>query len=212
MERKMSKTTRMSRKNYYPTFEEASDAFAEVMALNGLDKNNSGTALYFYKEHYEEDPRLPPTPEYTYKKEWSKQGGWKKFFKKDKNKSGTYTFEEAQIAIQKLRPVPRNSTEYTKYQRQDNRLSSVPKTFYPDFEKRGSWDAYLLLAEVYKNKNPQYYEDVFQAKKAVFRLKIKNVDAYRQSYGLDPKLPPDIRNYYGKVALQRAFGSVFDFM
>ena len=197
-------------KNYYLTFEEASDAFSKIIQTKKLDKYQ-GTAFYFYQEHHKEDSLLPPSPEFTYRNVWKENGGWKVFLKRnDREKS--YTFEEAQLAIQKLRPIPRSSTEYAKYQRQDRQLTSVPTTFYPDFQERGGWDAYLLLAEIYKNKNPQYYEDIFQAKKAIIRLRIENINAYRKSYILDPKLPPDIREYYGKIALQKAFGNCSNFL
>lgn len=198
-------------KNYYPTFEEASNAFVELLEKKKLDRY-SGTAFYLYQGYYDEDPRLPPSPEFTYRDVWKEKGGWKTFLKRQDEEARFYTFEEAQEAIQKLRPVPRNFTEYAKFQRQNRRLTSTPATFYPDFEDRGGWDAYLLLAEIYKNKNPQYYEDVFQAKKAIIRLGIENIGAYRKSYNLDPQLPPDLPGYYGKTALRRAFGSCFKFI
>jgi len=198
-------------KNYYPTFEEASDAFAKILEKKKLDQY-TGTAFYVYQGHYDEDPRLPPSPEFTYRSVWKEKGGWKTFLKRKDEEAVFYTFEEAQEAIQKLRPVPRNSTEYAKFQRQNRRLTSTPATFYPDFEDRGGWDAYLLLAEIYINKNPQYYEDIFEAKKAIIKLGIKNENVYRTDYKFDPKLPPNLREYYGKYALQKAFGSCYKFI
>ncbi len=191
----------------YQTFEEASDAFAEIIKKYGIDKSKIGTGFPFYQLYYKEDPKLPSNPHIRYGNVWKEKDSWIGFFKKNKEEMGYYTFEEAVQAIQKLLFVPKTPAQYRQWRKKDPRLPSNPRKHYSDFEDRGGWDALLLIAEIYINKNPRYYESAEKARRAVHILGIVNEEDYRLSCWQDSCLPPNLREYYGSSAFLKAFGS-----
>ncbi len=204
--------------DFYPTFKEASNSFQRIILKNKINKNEIGTGFIFYLEYYKEDPHLPSTPQARYNEDWEKNGGWKGFFQINPGEIEIYSFEEAAKAIQRLRPVPRGVNEYSRLHNQDPRLPPVPKKHYDkfkedgkNFKELGGWDAYLLLAEIYKNKNSRFYGSAQEAREAVRKLGIINEEAYRTGYWRDSRLPPNLRVYYGRFTFLKVFGSVKKF-
>jgi len=198
--------------NCYPTFEEASAAFIKIVKKYNLSVNNTGTAYIFYTTWYKEDPRLPSNPNIIYRRVWKQKGSWNGFFQRKPKEKNYYSYKEAVKAIQKWRVPPKNFTNYRiNCKKFDLRLPFHPQKYYPDFEKRGGWDAYLLLGEIYKKKNPKYYDSIEEAKKAVLNLMIINEEMYFQERWRDPKLPPNLKIYYGPYNFARVFGKASSF-
>lgn len=202
-----------SKKKFYSTWQEASDAFQRVIELRGIDKSKSkGGGFTFYSVYYKDDHLLPSRPNNIYGDVWEKNGSYDGFFQLKPEEIRKYTFEEAVKAVQNLRPVPKTRKEYHLYYDQDSRLWRSPEEQYTnektgvDFEKLGGWDKYLLLAEIYTNPNPRFYESAEIALEAVRKLGIKNVESYRTGYRLDPRLPPILEVYYGPYTFKNVFG------
>jgi len=191
----------------YETFEEASIAFQKIILEKKLDKTKIRTSILFYLNYCEDDPKLPLYPDREYKAVWKEKGGWPIFFQLNQEETRMYTFEEAVQVIQNIYPKPRNSSEYLKIPKKGSRLPLSPTKAYLDFEERGGWDAFLLTAEIYRNKNIEFYDDIFQAKEAIKKLKIKTFNDYKRDHVKDSKLPFDLVWYYGKEAVRKAFGS-----
>ena len=202
-----------SRKNSYPTWKEASDAFQRVIEIRGIKKNESkGGGFTFYSVYYKDDSLLPSRPSIVYGDVWKINGSYDGFYQLKPEEVRKYTFEEAIQAIQDLRPVPKTKKQYHLYYDQDSRLWRNPEGQYTDEEKKvnfetlGGWDKYLLLSEIYTNPNPQFYESAQEALEAVHKLRIINEESYRTSYKLDPRLPPILRVYYGPYTFKNVFG------
>ncbi|MDO9510100.1 MAG: integrase repeat-containing protein [Candidatus Magasanikbacteria bacterium] len=129
-------------KNSYPTFEEASTAFAKIIEKLNLKKGDIKIPNGYYLLYYKEDPMLRSNPEKIYKKEWQEKGGWVGFLKLERIEYYS-TFQEAKKAIQKLRIVPTSSREYKRMRKKDLKLPPNPFYTYPAFYKLGGWDVYL---------------------------------------------------------------------
>jgi len=207
------------RKKVYLTWKEASDAFQLVMEIRGIKTSESkGGGFTFYSLYYKDDSLLPSRPSIVYGDVWKINGSYDGFYQLKPEEVRKYTFEEAIQAIQDLRPIPKTIKQYHLYYDHDSRLWRSPENQYVDeekgvnFEKLGGWDKYLLLAEIYTNPNPQFYESAEKALEAVHDLHIINGESYRTSYQLDPHLPPNLIVYFGPYTFKRVFGTLAKFL
>ena len=92
------------------------------------------------------------------------------------------TWQEAGVAAQKL--GIESYPEYRKRYREDPRLHSDPKKFYPDFP---GWKVFL---------NTGFYTTCAEASTAAQRLGIKGFTEYQKRYREDPRLPSNPDAFY----------------
>lgn len=131
-------------RNFYSTFEEASDAFEKVMKKMDLEKKDVKIFSCHYQLYYKKDRLLPSRPEMLYKKYWKEKGGWRGFFKIEKIIYYS-TFEEAAKALQNFPVVAQSVDTYKRIRKKDPRLPLNPQYTYLDFRKKGGWKKFLTI-------------------------------------------------------------------
>ena len=123
----------------YPTWQQASEA-AVVLGVSTRVE---------YLAAYEEDPRLPASPELAYQGVWAARGGWYGFLQKERPKLYR-TWQEARDACLKLGIS--SSVQYRVKRKLDPRLPSRPEMKYEStWEHRGRWTGFLAPEEASEN-------------------------------------------------------------
>jgi superfamily II DNA or RNA helicase len=151
-------------KERYPTWMEAAEAAKKFGLSSEIE----------YKKGYRKDPRLPQSPYHYYRGEFP---GWVKFL--DRKIIEKYpTWQEASVAVKKLKI--KTTAEYTKKKKYmaDPRLPASPWTEYADFPGMS-----VFLG------NPTKYPTWQEASKAAKKLKATNWAEYHARYKTDPRLP-----------------------
>ncbi|HEY4480445.1 MAG TPA: integrase repeat-containing protein [Candidatus Paceibacterota bacterium] len=167
----LMKIARRITSDFYPTWQEASEATIRLGIKDGKE----------YREHriYLKDPRLPSQPWSFY----SDFPGNHIFF----GKIGKYpTWQEARKAV--IRLGIKNSSDHKKRYGKDGRLPASPSQLYQDFP---GWRKFCGLVEIY----PTWQEAGIAAK----NLGIKSSSEYLgagKRYKEDPRLPSQPRNFY----------------
>lgn len=147
--------------DYYSTLPEASKAVRRI----GVKTKKE------YIEARNVDPKLPPSPWYTYADDWC---GWCSFVGKNSSE-GYYTYQEASEVSQGLGVTSRQ--EYLEARKADSRLNINPAGYYSEWS---GWEKFLL---------PNIYSSLKDVKYAIKVLNIKNSSDYRSLYKLYPPLP-----------------------
>jgi superfamily II DNA or RNA helicase len=164
------------RLNLYPMYEDAKEA---VGKLGIISKNE-------YNKRYKEDPRLPSAPDKQYKnKGWI---SWFEFFGKE-TPDFYPTYGEARKAVIKLRI--KQIVDYQRRYKEDPRLPSAPDKQY----KNKGWISWF---EFFGKETPDFYPTYGEARKAVIKLRIKQIVDYQRRYKEDPRLPSQPNKYYKK--------------
>lgn len=159
----------------YATYAEAQ---AAIQALGVTDAKD-------YRARYQQDPRLPSSPEKIYV-----DAGWANWCDFLGTKSPPwYTYAEAKAAAQVLDITDKE--DYAARYRQDARLPASPDRVYSN---AGWTNWYDFLG---KKKSPWY--TYTEAKTAVQALGIKNSKDYPKHYRQDPKLPSSPYQTYASV-------------
>jgi hypothetical protein len=99
------------------------------------------------------------------------------------------TWQEAGVAAQTL--GIKGCVEYSKRYREDPRLHSAPKKFYPDFP---GWSVFLNTGRKTPVQNP--YTTCAEASVAAQTLGIESGSKYRKRYCEDPRLPSNPSKVY----------------
>ncbi len=159
-----------SKKNYYPTWQEASKA---AIALGAKTKRQ-------YQNVYKQDPLLPSTPSTHYKDHPGEtiffQGEVKMYYP---------TWQESSEATLLLGIT--NSRDYKKKYKQDPLLASNPNTYYKDYPGDT-----IFFGRSKKNYYPTWQE----AGEAAVKLGIQNQAQYKRSYRNDLRLCSHPESFY----------------
>lgn len=153
--------------NNYPTYFEAQNAVQKLQIKSYAS----------YKKRHNENPRLPYSPQKTYKNK-----GWVTFLEfLGINTIIIYpNYDEAKQAVLKLNIT--SEKEYRIRCKEDVRLPSTPARYY---NNKGWIDNY----DFFNKSRPDAYLTYGEAKKAVRILSIKTRTEYNKRYKEAPKLP-----------------------
>ena len=115
----------------YPSWSEASKAAIGLGVTSRVE----------YLAAYDEDPRLPASPELAYRDVWSARGGWYGFL--NKKPPRLYSdWRQAQAACVRLGIT--SSVQYRTKQKLDPRLPSRPELKYAQvWDAIGRWPGFL---------------------------------------------------------------------
>lgn len=160
-------------KDFYSTVEEAMEAVVKLKILRR-------ESIKGYFSRYKEDPRLPSSPHYFYKKDWSRIGGWPGFLGRPKDFYPTV--DEVMNALKKLKI--HNSKGYQSRYKEDPRLPSNPNEVYKD-----DWDRIGGWAGLFGRTKKNIYHSIEEAMEATAKLQISSVEDYIKHYKEDPRLP-----------------------
>ena len=170
---------------YYATYNEAKNA------TKNLDIRSNKE--YITQKRYKEDPKLPSQPIIFYKNNGSTN--WNDFIP-------TYylTYEEAQVAVQKLSIQTGREYFTLKRYKEDKLLPSNPEKTYA---KKGWINWYAFLG----TEAPNIYGTYYEAKISVQELGINSMKEYKNRYKEDPRLPSSPSEVYKN----RGWKSFYDF-
>jgi superfamily II DNA or RNA helicase len=168
--------------DFYPTYEEAKQV-TQNLGIKNIEE---------YRTRYKEDPRLPNSPYEVYRyKGWVDSfdffGTEKKHFKKNYYS----TYEEAQLAVQRL--GIRTLNEYIKRYKEDPLLPSNLSSIY---KKKGWIDSYNFFGTKRKHSKKIFYPTYEEAQEAVQKLEIRTMSDYQFRYKEDPLLPSNPNSIY----------------
>jgi hypothetical protein len=160
--------SRIVKKEFYPTLQEASEAAIRLGFRSVSD----------YNQGYKTDPRLHSSPDEYY----PSFPGWKVFLDTEYYP----TWQEASVALQKL--GIKDYAEYKSCTEIDPRLPIEPAAVYSDFPGR-----YKFLG---KEDPVSKYSNWEEASKATIKLGIKTIAEYLEKHHADPRLPHLLKRSY----------------
>jgi len=164
---------RDEKKNFYNTYEEASQAAQELGYKTSSD----------YFSLYKEDTRLSGAPHYYYSGFWK---GWPHFLGL-RTEEAYVTYEEASTAVQSLGIT--TEKEYKKRFIEDPKLPRTPRLKY-----KKKW---ISFSE-FTGTNKGFYSTYDEASNAALKLGITTSKEYRQRYKEDSLLPVTPNIFYNK--------------